>query len=170
MRGKLYEAREIVASLRTEAVLGLDIETTGLDPVLDKICTIQLSTREKTYIFDARWVPVQELVSVLSGGPLKVIQNANFDAGFLWESQSRVMPEPMFDTMLADQVIHNRSYGRSLKDLAKAYLGIELDKDQQTSDWSGELSPEQLAYAAKDSAILLPLHEELTKEADDESY
>ena len=160
------QARDIVASLKTEAIVGLDIETAGLDPILDRIRTVQLSTGEETYVFDAKQVTVQDLIPVLSGGPVKVAHNAHFDAGFLWDSPAAVMPEPLFDTMLADQVIHNRSYGRSLKDLAKEYLDIELDKDQQRSDWSGNLSSDQIAYAANDSAILLPLYEVLTKEVD----
>ena len=78
------------------------------------------------------------------------------------------MPEPVFDTMLADQVIHHRSYGRSLRDLAKEYLNQELDKTKQTSDWEAEqLSTDQLAYAAKDAAVLLPLYDTIMLKANE---
>ena len=46
------------------------------------------------------------------------------------------MPSPVYDTMLADQVLHERGYGRSLSDLADEYLGIDLPKDEQVSSWS----------------------------------
>jgi DNA polymerase-1 len=62
--------------------------------------------------------------------------------------------KPVFDTMLADQVIHHRSFGRGLGDLAKDYLDMELPKELQTSDWSGELTDEQISYAARDSGVL----------------
>ncbi len=45
----------------------------------------------------------------------------------------------------------------SLKDVALRELGFELDKEQQTADWGGELTPEMLGYAARDSEVLLPL-------------
>ena len=46
----------------------------------------------------------------------------------------------------------------------KAYLGEELPKEEQQSDWSGELSQSQLRYAANDAAILLPLRDALKKQ------
>ena len=157
----------MVELLRNEPAVGLDIETTGLDSVLDKIRTVQLSTATDTYVIDAYRVPVQELTPLLSGGPVKVLHNARFDAGFLWQSQAKVMPEPVFDTMLADQVINNSRHGRSLKDLAKEYLDVELSKELQTSDWSAEtLTADKLAYAANNAAILLPLRQKLVEKAD----
>ena len=99
---------------------------------------------------------------VLNGGPVKVLHNAKFDSGFLCEAPGGVTPEPVFDTMLADQVIHHRSYGRSLKHLAAEYLDIDLDKEQRSSDWDAEqLSRQQIVYAARDAAVLLPLRDKL---------
>ena len=156
-------ARKIVSDLQTEQVIGLDIETTGLDPVLDKIRTIQLATTSAAWVIDAYSVPLCELIPILKDGPTKVIQNAKFDASFLYNAPGGSMPEPMYDTMLADQVIHHRKYARSLKDLAEEYLGIELEKDQQVSEWNSEqLMPEQIRYGALDAAVLIPLYEALT--------
>ena len=76
------------------------------------------------------------------------------------------MPEPLFDTMLADQVLHNRGYGRKLQDLAKEYLGLDLSKGLQKSDWSGNLSSEQIQYAANDALAGALLYPKLTTEAE----
>ena len=159
--------RYLIAELQTEQVIGLDIETTGLDSILDKIRTVQISTNKETWVIDMYEVPLSELRPILEGGPIKVIQNAKFDAGFLSSAQGGCMPEPLYDTMLADQVIHHRNFGRSLKDLAENYLGIEFDKGHQASDWSSEeLTPEQIRYAVLDAAVLIPLYESLKERAD----
>ena len=139
-------------------MLGLDLETTGLDPIMDKIRLVQLAGEFETDVFDLSQLPIAEFTPVWVGGSTKIIHNAKFDAGFIWHStDARVMPEPIFDTMIADQVIYNRRYPRSLGDLTKEYLDIDLAKELQESDWSDELTSEQLEYAANDAAVLIPL-------------
>jgi DNA polymerase-1 len=92
---------------------------------------------------------------VLESGPIKIGHNLKFDSQFLYKQG--VWLSPVFDTLLADQVVHYRSYGRGLGDLAKDYLDVELPKGLQTSDWSGELTQEQLDYAARDAGVLSSL-------------
>jgi DNA polymerase-1 len=146
------QARALAESLSREKYIGLDLETTGLDPHEDRIRLAQLSTNDQTWVIDALAVPVTELRMVLEGGPIKIGQNLKFDWQFLYEQG--VWMKPVFDTMLADQLIHHRSYGRGLGDLVKEYLGIALPKELQTSDWTGELTTEQLNYAARDAGVL----------------
>jgi DNA polymerase I len=145
----------LVEELTGQQYISLDLETTGLDPHADRIRLIQVSTVEKTWLIDAYQVPVTGLKAVLEGGPIKIVQNGKFDWQFL-HAQGLWM-EPVFDTMLADQVIHHRSYGKGLGDLAKDYLDLELPKEMQKSDWSGELAEEQLEYAERDAQVLPPL-------------
>ena len=92
----------------SESEIGLDIETTGLDPILDKIRLVQISTPLNTYVIDMYHVPISVLNPVLTGGPIKVIHNAKFDEGFLYAAPDGVMAEPIFDTMITDQVLHHR--------------------------------------------------------------
>ena len=54
-----------------------------------------------------------------------------------------------------------------LTDVARRELGEELNKEQQTADWSGQLTDEMLPYAAKDAEVLPPLHEKLAAKAED---
>jgi DNA polymerase-1 len=148
-------AVDLANTLDQGVYLALDLETTGLDPHSHRIRLMQLATEDHVYIIDADRVPVTIFKPCLEGGPAKLGQNLKFDWQFL--HAQGVALEPVFDTLLADQVIHNRNYGRGLGVLAEEYLGIELPKELQKSDWSGELTNEQLAYAARDVAILPPL-------------
>ena len=160
------EAEHIVNELLNEESIGLDIETTGLDPLLDKIRLVQISTTHNTYVIDMNHVPVSVLHPLLVSGPIKVMHNAKFDASFLYEADGGVMPEPIYDTMITDQVLHHRGYARSLKVITKEYLNIELDKEEQTSNWGTErLSEAQLQYAAQDAAVLLPIRKILDEKA-----
>ena len=107
-------------------------------------------------------VPIESLRPALEGGPVKILHNAKFDWQYLW--QSGIVVEPIFDTMLADQVIPDRDFGLSLKDLCNDYLHIDLPKDLQKSDWSGELTDEQVEYARRDAQVLPDLARSLSVE------
>jgi len=62
-----------------------------------------------------------------------------------------VMARPIYCTKVASKLVRTFTDRHGLKDLAKELVGVELSKQQQSSDWgAGELSPEQLAYAAAD--------------------
>ena len=149
------QARALAEALAGQPFIAVDLETTGLDPHHDRIRLVQLATLENTRLIDAYQVPVTELKAVLDGGPVKIVQNAKFDWQFLYAQG--IWLEPVFDTMLADQVVHHRSYGKGLGGLAKDYLDLDLPKELQTSDWSGDLSDEQLEYAERDAQVLQPL-------------
>jgi len=108
----------------------------------------------------------------------KIGHNLKFDLAFIQASQGRRLKMVnLFDTMLASQVCWAGYYDlkkapkatknpwkkklpeQSLKALAERHLGLTLPKDLQVSNWGSDtLSPEQKAYAAKDAAVLLPLH------------
>ncbi len=160
---------EAMAALKKSEAIGADIEGTGLSPRDDRMRLLQLSTGGETFIFDVFETDISPLKEVLEDGPVKVFQNAKFDLSFLFE-QHNIRVAPVFDTMLAAQLLsggdHSASY--SLDAITERYLDIEVDKSEQTADWSGELSESQLEYAAKDAEILLPLHDELKKRLEEE--
>ncbi|HNP52858.1 MAG TPA: DNA polymerase, partial [Nitrosomonas nitrosa] len=135
-----------------DQLVGLDIETTGLNPRRDKICLIQLSDGLETVIIDVRR---HDDLSALKE-PLKrihaVAHNAVFDMSFL---QMHGISLNLECTQLAHHVLTGDC--KSLKDLSKDYLDITLDKTQQISDWSGDLSEDQLNYAARDAEVVLLL-------------
>ncbi|MBX6772473.1 MAG: bifunctional 3'-5' exonuclease/DNA polymerase [Chloroflexi bacterium] len=147
-------------ALLAAPVLGLDCETTGLDPHRDRLRLVQIATPERVFLVDAFAVDVGLLGPVLESEQVKVLHNAKFDLQFLLAQ--RLTVRNVFDTMLADQLLRGSRVPRSLADLAREYLGQTLDKTEQTADWSGRLTPTMLEYAATDAVVLLPLHEKLS--------
>jgi DNA polymerase I-like protein with 3'-5' exonuclease and polymerase domains len=156
---------EILKPLQTCPVIAVDTETTGLDPLKDKIRLIQIVAENyPVVIVDLFKIPKEmlaPLAELLRGGPIKVLQNAKFDLKFLQQARLSIAGK-LFDTMLAAQLLDAgvRSHGYNLAELVKVYLGEDLSKEQQRSDWSNpSLSSDQLEYAARDAVILLRLRE-----------
>ncbi len=159
---------EAVRELRSAPVIGLDCETTGLDPHGDRLRLIQLAARGCVCLVDCFRVRPCELARLFQGpgAPLIVAHNAKFDLQFLMAAGLPVPPR-LFDTMLAAQILAAgtpEARQVSLADVAARYLGETVDKSEQTSDWSGELTAGQLEYAAHDAAILLRLYDALREE------
>jgi len=155
----------VVDELARASVVGVDVETTGLDPRDGRLRLLQLATPQKTFVVDAFSVrDLSPLAPILEDGPEKVLHNSKFDYEFLLE-QHGIRLHPIFDTMLAAQLLDGGQQGSSyaLEAVAERYLEEEVDKAARREDWSGQLSEEQLRYAAKDAAILLPLREVLAE-------
>jgi ribonuclease D len=92
---------------------------------------------------------------------LKIFHFARFDMAVLKHSFG-VMPRPVYCTKIASRLARTFTDRHGLKDLAKELLGIELSKQQQSSDWGADqLTPEQLNYAASDVLHLHALREKL---------
>jgi DNA polymerase I-like protein with 3'-5' exonuclease and polymerase domains len=165
----ITESRElplVVDALLGEPVIGLDTETTGLDPHTSKLRLIQIATPQKSFIIDLFRLPAGALIPILdllsAPRPVKVLHNSKFDAKFLLR-HTGIRLNGIFDTYLASILAsagdENDRHG--LEPVAGRYLDLQIDKEPQLSDWSGELSEYQLAYAARDAAVLLPLRERL---------
>ena len=149
-------------------VLAVDTETTGLNPHTDRIRLVQLAAEGlPVLVIDCfTFLPdgVEILRDVLESPNVKVFQNAKFDLQFFMALY--IYPSPLFDTMLAAQLLRtsggpNRA---NLAALAAHYLNEEVDKEEQTSDWQGELTESQFTYAARDAEVLLHLREVMVKE------
>jgi DNA polymerase I len=152
--------------LRQEQVIGLDTETTGLDPHTSELRLIQLATPAQVYLIDCFRLNAEELGGFLTllaaPRPLKIAHNAKFDAKFLLRHFG-IRLGGVFDTYLASVLAsagdENDRHG--LDAVATRYLDRRVAKDLRLSDWKGDLNWNQLEYAANDAAILLPLHERL---------
>ncbi len=160
------ELVRVAQSLKEADFVGLDIETTGLNPRDGRLRLIQLATPEATFVVDAfETRELTPLKAVLEDGPVKIGHNLKFDYAFLW-AEHGISLSPIFDTMLATQLLDGGEYASSyaLEAVARRYLDEEVDKSERRADWSGDLSERQLEYAARDAAILLPLQEALREE------
>jgi ribonuclease D len=142
---------------------------TSLDPYSGRMRLMQFSAPDGTaYIIDLdcfrddgdALAPLRALLAAVR--PVKVAHNAKFDAKWT-KHQLGTELGGIFDTMLASQLVSaGESEDRhSLAAVAARYLDEAVDKSEQLSDWSGELTPAQLEYAARDAALMLPLRERL---------
>jgi DNA polymerase-1 len=159
--------RAVLPVLLEAPALGLDCETTGLDPFTSDVRLVQVAdTSGRACVVDVQKVPPAELQPVLDRARLLIGHNLKFDLRHLMAAGltlPRDIGGRVFDTMLASQVLWSgdRAKTHKLSDLTQRHLGVALDKTAQLSDWSSGLTDEQLAYAAADAAVLLPLREAL---------
>ncbi len=161
--------------LSGEKYLGFDTETTELDPYRGDLRLVQFSTGKSTYVIDMKpfgsngslrknpaLAPLRDLLS--DGTQIKIAHNAKFDAKWVRYHLGAEL-NGVFDTFLASQLIAAGDSDRrhSLADVAQFFTGTEVDKTEQVSDWSGELSQSQIEYAARDAAIMIPLREQVAE-------
>jgi DNA polymerase-1 len=154
------------AALNESKVVGLDLETTGLDPGKDRVRLLSLSCETNdggrfSYLIDCFSQDPAPLWDALAGLQL-VIHHAAFDLAFL-ARLGFTLTGRVHDTMLLAQLLAAGTEDRCrLEDCCERYLRRPLDKTAQRSDWTGGLTDDQLAYAALDAEVLAPLHEALT--------
>lgn len=157
--------RETAETLAGAGTIGADAETTALSPRDGRMRLLQLATPEETFVIDLLEVgDLSPLAGALEEGPTKALHNSKFDLSFLF-AEHGIRLSPVFDTMLAAQLLDGGEQGPSytLEAVAERYLDEAVDKTARGEDWSGVLSEEQLSYAARDAAILLPLYEKLSE-------
>ncbi len=139
--------------------VAVDCETMGLNPVRDRLCLIQLSAGDGVchlVQFEPDDYDAPNLKRLLTDAQvIKIFHFARFDLAAI-RRYLDVVCEPVFCTKVASKLCRTYTDRHGLKDLCKDLLGIDLSKQQQTSDWgASELRSEQLAYAATD---VLHLH------------
>jgi ribonuclease D len=145
--------------------VAIDTETMGLDPRRDRLCVVQLSPGDGSA--DVVQIPpgdngAPNLTKLLvDGGILKIFHFARFDLGILQQALG-VMPAPVYCTKIASRLARTYTDKHGLKDLVREVLGVDLSKQQQSSDWGADaLSDAQVAYAASDVLHLHALKERL---------
>ncbi|SHI83622.1 ribonuclease D [Roseomonas rosea] len=145
-------------------VVAVDTETMGLDPRRDRLCLVQLSAGDgsahcvqiRPARLGGRGADCPNLKTLLAdAGVVKLFHFARFDLGIL-RQELGVRVAPVRCTKIASKLVRTYTERHGLKDLCRELLGVDISKQQQSSDWgAAELSPEQLAYAASD---VLHLH------------
>jgi DNA polymerase I-like protein with 3'-5' exonuclease and polymerase domains len=144
------------AALDESVLVGVDLETTGLDPRADRVRLLSLATDRGTYLIECFAVDPAPLFEQLAEREL-VFHNGAFDLSFL--TRVGFVPGVVHDTMLRSQLLAAGTNERhTLATCVQRELRRSLDKTEQRSDWSGALTAAQLAYAALDVEVLLPLY------------
>ena len=144
--------------------VAIDTETMGLMPHRDRLCVVQLSPGDGTVdvVKIAKGQTRAPNLEKLLADPkvTKIFHFARFDLAAL-DNAFGVMPSPIYCTKIASKLVRTYTDRHGLKDLCKELLGVELSKQQQSSDWGApELSEAQLHYAASD---VLYLHQLVAK-------
>ncbi len=146
-------------------IVAIDTETMGLNPHRDRLCVVQLSfgdgNAELVQIAQGQ-TEAPNLVKLLQDrSVLKLFHFARFDLAALANTFG-VMPEPVYCTKIASRLTRTYTDRHGLKDLVRELTGVEISKQQQSSDWGAPaLTDAQQAYAASDVLYLHQLKEKL---------
>jgi ribonuclease D len=164
MKIKLYQ-NDLPDGLNLGPVVAIDTETLGLNPFRDRLCLAQLSSGDgvcHAVQFAAGNYAAPNLKKMLADpGTIKLFHFARFDIA-MFRRYLQVDCKPVYCTKIASKLVRTYTDKHGLKDLVRELLGLELSKEQQSSDWgAGELSEKQLAYAANDVAYLHQLKDAL---------
>jgi ribonuclease D len=145
----------VLQALDESSTVALDTETTGLNPRRDRLRILSLATDRGIYLVDCFAVDPRPLWTALAERTL-LGHNLAFDLGFL--RTLGFTSGSVRDTLLLSQLLYaGRHESHKLQDCVQRELGKELDKTQQTADWSKDLSRSQLEYASADVQVLVPL-------------
>ncbi len=139
--------------------VAIDTETLGLNPHRDRLCVVQLSPGDGTadvVQIGKGQKKAPNLVKLLRDGKkTKIFHFGRFDIAVL-KNAFGVTTNPVFCTKIASRLTRTYTDRHGLKDICRELLGVDLSKQQQSSDWGAEqLTNAQLEYAASD---VLHLH------------
>ena len=155
---KLHKG-DLPANVTFTGSVAIDSETLGLNPHRDRLCLVQLSAGDGNahlVQFDGKDYSAPRLKALLTDpAVLKIFHFARFDVAVL-QKYLGVTTSPIYCTKIASKLVRTYTDRHGLKDLCHELLGVELSKQQQSSDWGAEkLTDQQRFYAASD---VLHLH------------
>jgi len=166
MANNLYQ-NDLPDGLDLGPVVAIDCETMGLNPHRDRLCVVQLSGGDG----NAHLVQVAQgqtsapnLERLLNDTEvLKLFHFGRFDIAAMYNAFG-ALAEPVYCTKIASKLIRTYTDRHGLKYLLQELLGVDISKQQQTSDWGAEaLTEAQRDYAASDVLYLHRLRKELDK-------
>jgi ribonuclease D len=161
------ELDSLVDELSDTNAYALDTEFHRERTYLPQLALVQLATRERIALVDALAVDVRALSRAFQSDAVCVVHAGSQDLEIL-ELVSGTVPQRMFDTQIAALFCGYRT--SSLGRLVEGFLGVQLDKSAQLTDWTRRPLPEaDLRYAASDVAHLLELRDTLVGRLDDRS-
>ncbi len=147
------------------ALVAVDSETMGLSPARDRLCLVQLSAGDGVchlVQFANGVYQAPSLVRLLTDPKVtKLFHFARFDIA-MFRRHLGIATSPLYCTKIASKLTRTFTDKHGLKDLSKDLIGVDVSKQQQSSDWgAATLTEEQLRYAASDVLHLHKLKEKL---------
>jgi len=160
----ILQGIEHLHTLDGASFVAFDVETTGLQPKFGGLRLLQLATVDQSPVVldcwqfsDEDWITLENFFTKKRTW---LAHNAVFDLGWLQEHE--IYPEgQVLCSMLASRILTNglANVKNGLQHVVRRYLGYEISKEEQRSDWSADVSASQLEYAAKDVVVLTELWE-----------
>jgi ribonuclease D len=160
-----FHRNDLPAAASFGEAVAIDTETLGLAVGRDRLCVVQVSRGDGT-------ADVVQIAPGQRGAPyleklladptvVKLFHYGRFDMAVLHHAFG-VMAAPVYCTKIASKLARTYTDRHGLKDLTRELLGVDLSKQQQSSDWGADaLSEAQLAYAASDVLHLHALRDKL---------
>ena len=166
MANHLYE-NDLPDGLDLGPVVAIDCETMGLNPHRDRLCVIQLSGGDG----DAHIVQINQGQSMAPNlcamiedrSVLKLFHFGRFDIAAIYNAFG-ALAGPVYCTKIASKLVRTYTDRHGLKNLLQELLGVDISKQQQSSDWGApRLTDAQLDYAASDVLYLHRIQAELNQ-------
>ena len=165
MKIKFYND-DIPPNIKLGMSIAIDTETMGLNPMRDKMCLIQLSSGNGdchlVKINDLKKKPTNLIKILKNNKVLKIFHFARFDVAIL-KHTFKINIKNIYCTKIASKLARTYTDKHGYKDLCKELLNKTISKQEQSSDWGGELSKDQQKYAATDVVYLHKIKNKLDK-------
>ncbi|MEN3929831.1 ribonuclease D [Microvirga sp. W0021] len=160
-----FHREDLPNNYKPGKAIAIDTETLGLNPHRDRLCVVQISKGDGSanivQILKGQKPPKNLLKVLADPDVLKIFHFARFDLAILYQAFN-VMTTPVYCTKIASKLVRTYTDRHGLKDITRELLGIDLSKQQQSSDWAADkLSQAQLEYAASDVLHLHALKDKL---------
>ena len=163
-----FHEEDLPEGVLAAGALAVDTETMGLHPGRDRLCLVQIADGQGDEHL-VRFGPTSDFAApnlkVVLADParVKLYHFARFDLASI-EAYLHVVAAPVFCTKIASRLIRTYTDRHGLKDLVKDLIGVDLSKQQQSSDWGGpNINDAQREYAASDVRYLHRMRDELDK-------
>ena len=152
--------------VKFDGAVAIDTETLGLNPLRDRLCVVQLSDgngdAHLVQLKSDDYADAKNLKTLLENPDnLKIFHFARFDVAVLKHYLDADV-SPVYCTKIASKLTRTYTNRHGLKDLSRELIGLDMNKQQQSSDWAAEtLSEDQQSYAAADVSHLHKLKDKL---------
>ena len=157
----IRELERLAGRLAGEQLIAADTEAAGYHRYVDRVCLLQLSTRDETWLVDALAMPsLNPIAELFASTDVEVIfHDADYDLRIL-DRDFGIHVRGLFDTKIAARFTGERSFG--LGNLLESELGVRVEKKYQRADWAKRpLSDDMLDYAATDTTYLPALRDRI---------
>ena len=164
---KLHK-EDLPENLSLGPIVACDSEFTGLTPGKDKLCLIQLFSKNSKEVhivqLNRENYKAPNLIKLLANNNIKkIFHYARKDLEMI-KYYLKVQTQNVECSKIQSRIARGYSDQHSYKALVKEFIGIDISKQKQSSDWGKKnLDPEQLKYSATDVIHLHKIHEELNK-------